>query len=45
MLKTLKRAVQWYCNIASKAYQPSFFNNDYSISEYNRYRYETQKQL
>ncbi|MDD6777473.1 MAG: hypothetical protein PUD91_00355 [Bacteroidales bacterium] len=44
MVKTLKRAVEWYCTTAAKAYQPSFFTNDYSISEYNRYRYESSKQ-
>ena len=39
MVKTLKRAVEWYCNVASKAYQPSFLGNDYAVSEYNRYLY------
>lgn len=43
MVKTLRRAVEWYCTVASKAYQPSFLGNDYAISEYNRYLYESQK--
>ncbi len=42
MVKTLKRAVEWYCTLTSKAYEP-IQGKDSTLKEYCRYLAETHK--
>lgn len=42
MVKTLKRAVEWYCNLTSKAYETRIGGKSV-LNEYYRYLAETNK--